>query len=361
MQEAKSALATAKAKPFDKSALREVIDIKSKVESSKAEVTRLAAKVSRASETIQDDREQARPVVHPGLNGQEDVSHNEGSGEDGHGKVHETVTEMEDNNMKADPETRKWTEEEIKYWANKPVRWTAEDPLNENAVMGKIFQIKDMESQTLMKMNEMKVADKLDPNGPNAKALADGHDIIVGDEIVRANPKFHLNHVFQGQKGKNPRTDPHSRDEHADVLNTKTYTQVMTGVHEIKNDAAEEVARARHARRPVRSFSDVVTGTPVDHMAGPPPTLVELKKQVTQNIKVAGPDPDAKKEKEQPNAGASDKEAEDKIAGNSLGESDDDDNIESLAERQDEDAMGDDNDVSELMDENSLEDGIDTN
>jgi hypothetical protein len=373
VSEAKEALGKAKAHPFDKKALQEVIDVKAKVEDAKGEVTRLSAEVSdkevqieedkKHEEVDEDDEEEpekvSEKVSHPGENGEEDPQHNEGSGEDGHGKVHETVTQMEDNNMKKDPETRHWTEQEIKYWANKPVKWTYEDPLNKNAVMGKIFQIKDMESQTLMKMNELKVADKLDPDGPNAKALADGHDVIMGGEIIRANPKFHMKHVFQGQKGRNPRADVEARDPDRDVENLRTFDQVMAGVGNIKAAADQEVARAQHARRPVRSFHDVISGKEAPDPVGPEPTLTQLKKAVEANKAIAGADPQKKikeevkaeeKEEAAPAKGADEEE--------SLGETADGDNIENLAERQDEDAMEDDNDVSELMDENAVEDGI---
>merc|ERR1719440_530617 len=371
VSEAKDALGKAKAHPFDKKALQVVIDMKAAVQDAKGEVTRLAAEVTDRKNQIQEDKkheeqdeeaqdeDEERKVSHPGQDGSEDADHNEGSGEDGHGQVHETVTQMENNNMKRDPETRPWTEEEIKYWANKPVKWTYEDPLNKNAVMGKIFQIKDMESQTLMKMNELKVADKLDPDGPNAKALADGHDVIMGGEIIRANPKFHMKHVFQGQKGRNPRADVEARDPDRDVENLRTFDQVMAGVGNITAAADREVARAQHARRPVRSFHDVISGKEAPDPVGPEPTLTQLKKAVEANKAIAGADPQKKikeevkaeeKEEAAPAKGADEEE--------SLGETADDDNIENLAERQDEDAMEDDNDVSELMDENAVEDGI---
>jgi len=373
VSEAKEALGKAKAHPFDKKALKDVIDVKAKVEDAKGEVTRLSAEVSdkevkieedkKREEKDEDDEEEepekvSKKVAHPGADGEEDADHNEGSGEDGHGKVHETVTQMEDNNMKRDPETRPWTEEEIKYWANKPVKWTYEDPLSKNAVMGKIFQIKDMESQTLMKMNELKMADKLDPEGPTAKSLAEGHNVIMGGEIVRANPKFHIKHVFQGQKGRNPRADVEARDQDRDVANMRTFDQVMAGVADIKSAADREVARAQHARREPRSFHDVISGKEAPDAVSPEPTLAELKKAVEANKPIVGADPqkkikeEVKAEEEDKDKGADEEEEE------SLGETADDDNIETLAERQDEDAMEDDNDVSELMDENSVEDGM---
>merc|ERR1712100_973322 len=143
----------------------------------------------------------------------------------------------------------------------------------------------------------------------------------------------------------NPRADVEARDPDRDVENERTFDQVMAGVGDIKAAADREVARAQHARRPVRSFHDVVSGKDAPDSVGPYPTLTQLKKAVKANEPIAGADPQ-KKIKEEVEAEEKEEAGPAKGADEeSLGETADDDNIETLAERQDEDAMDDDNDV----------------
>merc|ERR1719199_1437572 len=74
----------------------------------------------------------------------------------------------------------------------------------------------------------------------------------------------------------------------------RTFDQVMAGVGDIKAAADREVARAQHARRPVRSFHDVVSGKDAPDSVGPYPTLTQLKKAVKANEPIAGADPQKK-------------------------------------------------------------------
>merc|ERR1712196_442123 len=105
--------------------------------------------------------------------------------------------------------------------------------------------------------------------------------------------------------------------------------ETLDRIHSSKNDMDEQIAAARHARRPVRSFSDVVNGVP----RPPRPTAASIK-----SLKQTLPKPELGESNED--------EDEDKV---------EDDRVKQLSEDEDDEEMQDDNDVDIAEDEASLD------
>merc|ERR1712196_335246 len=103
--------------------------------------------------------------------------------------------------------------------------------------------------------------------------------------------------------------------------------ETLDRIHSSKNDMDEQIAAARHARRPVRSFSDVVNGVP----RPPRPTAASIK-----SLKQTLPKPELGESNED----------EDK---------DEDERVKQLSEDEDDEEMQDDNDVDIAEDEASLD------
>merc|ERR1712159_187476 len=57
-------------------------------------------------------------------------------------------------------------------------------------------------------------------------------------------------------------TENGGRDPDRDNDKSETMDETLERIHSSKNDMDGQIAAARHARRPVRSFSDVVSGVP---------------------------------------------------------------------------------------------------
>merc|ERR1711968_58963 len=220
-------------------------------------------------------------------------------------------------NLENHAESRKWSNKETKYWANKKMNWKYDDPPDKNKVMGKIFAIKNMEAQTLTKMNEINTQVGMNSTGVRAGMMAKGATVVVGGELVKSNPEYHITHTFQGQKGRDPMTENDGRDPDRDNDKSETMDETLDRIHSSKNDMDEQIAAARHARRPVRSFSDVVNGVP----RPPRPTAASIK-----SLKQTLPKPELGESNED----------EDKV---------EDDRVRQLSEDEDDEEMQDDNDV----------------
>jgi len=276
---------------------------------------------------------------------------------------------MEDKNMMSDPETRKWSDKDIDYWANKKMKWRFDDPMNKNAVMAKIFQIKDMEAQTIVKMNSLNTRIGMDDKSVEAEMMGNGHTVVVDGELVKQNPEFHIQHTFQGQKGKDPYTDITARDPEIDDIRITTDAAVQDKIKSVKSSGEESAAEAVHARRPVRSFSDVVGDHEPSVSATSAGSIADLKKSIQQNKVTIGGDESSDEEdavaESEPVKGTAD--AEMKAAenpGDELGDSQEDAeadaSVQEIAERSEDEAETDDNDVAEALDEGDMDDGIDS-
>merc|ERR1712230_175463 len=149
--------------------------------------------------------------------------------------------------------------------------------------------------------------------------MAKGATVVVGGELVKSNPEYHITHTFQGQKGRDPMTENDGRDPDRDNDKSETMDEALDRIHSSKNDMDEQIAAARHARRPVRSFSDVVNGVP----RPPRPTAASIK-----SLKQTLPKPELGESNED--------EDEDKV---------EDDRVKQLSEDEDDEEMQDDNDV----------------
>jgi len=367
VERATAALFSAKAKPFDKSALQEVIDMKEKVSAAKAEVVKLAQSVKVDKESVRHDEDEIKTTEgKEEQENEEDIHHDEGKENDP--EEERSEFEKDEKHEKhfdlKHPDIRHMTDEQVKYWANKKMKWRNEDPMSKNKVMAKIFQLKDMEAQTLTKMNEVNTQIGMNTTGVRASALAKGENVIVGDELVKPNPSFHLNHVFQGQKGRDPRTEEVGRDANEDDMKSVSDEDLEDEVRQIHANGQKQVDVAIAARTPPYA-------RPGSQMA-PVNGLLDLKKSVKQNMNLMRNDHVSKEEQDEQAKVATEAtqqkdEEEPSKPSTSLGEDDDDntnnqsddgDENESIVEREDDDALTDDTDVSEAMDETSMMDDI---
>merc|ERR1711959_593140 len=121
---AKDALATAKAKPFDKVALKAVIDIKQLVKDAKADVLRMSRDVKQEAATIAGLQAKEAGSTKP------DLPSARSSDDDKIRSKYDVDNKLESKNLENHAESRKWTNREIKYWANKKMNWKYDDPLD---------------------------------------------------------------------------------------------------------------------------------------------------------------------------------------------------------------------------------------
>merc|ERR1712216_761242 len=200
-------------------------------------------------------------------------------------------------------------------------------------------------------MNEVTSQVDMKSDGIRAKMLSHGQNVIIDGVLVKPDPTFHLNHVFQGQKGRDPKTEDQSRDPDKDSLKVRTENEVSDEVKRIHREATEEVARAR--------ASSVEPFAPPGSAQAPPATSVEDLKMMVKKNKEKGLVPeatDAEDEENEKKVEQSPKEEEPKDT--SLGDDDSladaNDGLDGMMEKEDEDALADDNDVSVAMDETSM-------
>lgn len=335
VEQATAALFQAKAKPFDKAALQQVIHIKGAVSQAKADVVRLAAGLKSDESSVRH----IKTELHSHGNKFEDVHHEE-EDEESH--------ESKEKHDLQHPDLEHMTDEQVKYWANKKMKWRVEDPMNKNKVMSKIFQIKSMEAQTLTKMNELNTRIGMNTTGIRAGLLGKGQSVIMDGELVKPDPEFHISHVFQGQKGRDPQTEDSGRDADLDKLKVATEADLHDHIRGIHSEAQDEIDGAVAAR--------TAPYAPAGDSRASVLTLSDLKKAVEKNsekgLRIAHDDKDSAEQDTQTADPA-----------NMLGDANDADDadddgtsLESLAEQEDDDAVSDDNDVDEVEDEASMDD-----
>jgi len=335
VEQATAALFQAKAKPFDKAALQQVIHIKGAVSQAKADVVRLAAGLKRDESSVRHFKSEMRSEG----NKFHDVHHEEDDEES-----HESKEEKHDLQH---PDLEHMTDEQVKYWANKKMKWRIEDPMNKNKVMSKIFQIKSMEAQTLTKMNELNTRIGMNTTGIRAGLLGKGESVIMDGELVKPDPEFHINHVFQGQKGRDPQTEDSGRDADLDKLKVATEADLHDHIRGIHSKAQDEIDGAIAAR--------TAPYAPAGDSQAAVLTLSDLKKAVQKNSEKGLQTTDDEKDSDEEDTEAAG-------PGKSLGDAndadtdEDDTSVESLAEQEDDDAVSDDNDVDEVEDEASMGD-----
>jgi len=340
VEQATAALFQAKAKPFDKDALQQVIKMKGLVSQAKKKVLALSGTVEQDQQEVKHDATEINGRQHEDRHPDE-----ERSDSDRHEKsIHSDMQNPDIDNM---------SEEQIHYWANKKMKWRNEDPLNKNAVMAKIFQIKNMEAATLTRMNEVTSQIGMKPDGIRSAMLGRGQNVIIDGVLVKPNPEFHLNHVFQGQKGRDPKTEEVPRDPNRDALKLATREEVADQVSDIQSQADEDVQAAKAA-----GTEPFAPAGAVDAPA--PQNLQDLRKSVLKN-KQSGRVPAAEDEDDEAAEKAVETSPQEEPS-KSLGENDDDSttdddgSLDAMVEKEDEDALSDDNDVSVAMDETSMED-----
>merc|ERR1711988_103576 len=166
-------------------------------------------------------------------------------------------------------------------------------------------------------------------------------------ELVKPDPEFHINHVFQGQKGRDPQTEDSGRDADLDKLKVATEADLHDHIRGIHSKAQDEIDGAIAAR--------TAPYAPAGDSQAAVLTLSDLKKAVQKNSEKGLQTTDDEKYSDEEDTEAAG-------PGKSLGDAndadtdEDDTSVESLAEQEDDDAVSDDNDVDEVEDEASMGD-----
>jgi hypothetical protein len=214
----------------------------------------------------------------------------------------------------------------------------------------------------------------MNTTGVRAGLMAKGETVIMNGELVEPDPKFHTKHTFQGQKGRDPKTEDNGRDPENDALKKFTDEDLRDHVKSIHDDSEDEIKIAVDAR----TGPYAPAGSP-DAAAR---QLADLKKNVmyNRNVRGLGPKEDpfkkakaADSEEDSESATGVDADAKDEDDDEdpskapdpteSLGETNqdsDDDQVDAIMEKADDDAMSDENDVDETMDETSMQYDLDT-
>merc|ERR1711907_295595 len=319
MTSANRSLRKAEASPFSKSALKSIVKKRQQVKAAKAEVVRLAAQVSSDKAAVKRDRKKpktrsARKIAKKAVRRAKAIA--------GKGKKYDLKH----------PNLKHMTKKQIKYWANKRMKWRSESPMKKTKVMAKIFGVKNMEAKTLEKMNELNVRIGMKSKGVRAAMLRKGRTAIVNGELIKPKAKFHVKQTFQGRKGRDPKLSPPTRDPRTDRLKKLTNKHLKNRLLAVSKATDRQIKVAMSLRKD--------TGKPVGQKSVT--RVKDLKKAVKQNKK----------------AGLSTK------GGTELGDDDDDiaaqdeADADAAIQQGDDDAMMDDNAVSMAMDDTDVENDI---
>jgi hypothetical protein len=236
---------------------------------------------------------------------------------------------------------------QIKYWANKKMKYRSGAPLKKTQVMAKIFAIKQQEANTLTKINEVNIAQGMKSKGVRAKMMRKGQNVIVDGELIKPDTmvKLKTSKTFNGP-APDPRLNSKSRDPRTDKLKTRTDTQMRAQVAKDSEYFSKAIAQAQAAREPLKPSQ------PDKSMSLMKSLKQTVKKDVTKDVTKA------------PTLGDSDEEDdnEHEDADDRLAAQDEESEAQesSELEREDEDELSDDADMHGIMDESSLEDDADS-
>jgi len=358
VERAKRALAIAKNKPFDKDALKRVVQLRAEVKAGKEEVQTESEKIN-ADKTDEKNAEQRVDRMKQRADGDKPL------------KPLEAVEKFVDEKKQSKgyklrhPDVNNMSRKQIKYWANKKMKWRAEDPMKKTRVMQKIFQVKNMEAQTLTKMNELNIGIGMKSGGVRAAQMRKGNNVIVNGELIQPNAvqAVHTQRTFQGQKGRDPKTENKSRDPSLDKLKQMASGSLKTTVREELKRSDKQVdeainARASQSKNMPRSPSSLkgISKAVVGNEAAIGGKSAKLPKIIADNSK-------SSTESTAPSTdefelGDDDDDIEKPSV--STGESTDADNEEEgLVDKEDEDELSDDSEMNSAMDETSMEEDID--
>jgi len=236
--QAGQALRKAKTHPFSKSALTAVVDMRRKVKAQKMRVIHLATKVK--GDIGLKKRDMAKPI-RPARASK---------------RATKRVAKLTKKTKKYDlkhPNLKHMTKKQVKYWANKRLKWRSVDRLKKTRIMSKIFAIKQQEASTLTKMNELNTRISMKSKGVRAGMLRQGKTAIVSGEIIKPKANFHLRTTFQGKKvfnkGRAKVLDPPIRDPRTDRLKKMNNNGIKRKMASIGKSTSKQLARARSAAR----------------------------------------------------------------------------------------------------------------
>jgi len=231
---------------------------------------------------------------------------------------------------------------QIKYWANKKMKYRSGTPLKKTQVMAKIFAIKQQEANTLTKINEVNIAQGMKSKGVRAGMMNKGKNVIVDGELIKPDTMVKLStaKTFNGP-APDPRLNPKSRDPRTDKMKQMTKAQLRAKVAKDSEYFSKQIDQARAAREPMKPSK------PDKSMS----LLKSLKSTVKKQKALA---------KQPSTLGDSDDEDED--ADERLASEDEESQAleSSTLEQEDEDQLSDDADMHGVMDESSLVDDADS-
>jgi hypothetical protein len=330
---AKNALSNAKSKPFDAAALQRVVKMRAVVKQGKQQVLRL-------SKTEQTDKKIVKKIMKK----QERTKPKQESSRKSSRSMEKGPAVAPKKNTLRRPDVKHMDSKQIRYWANKKMKWRAENPLKKDKVMAKIFAIKNREAATLTKMNVLNTGIGMKTTGFEAAMLKKGRNVIVNGELIKpsAMDKVRVRSTFQGKKGVNPRLYNKSRDPKTDKKMTMKSKDLDKKVASISDTANKEINAAR----------DIASGKVHPRGTAPGTGLKDLKKAIKAN-KAIVPDAEVKT-----HAGPDEHELgdDDEEASMTKEDQESDDDEEDLLQKEDQEQFSDDNQMNEVMDETGLED-----
>jgi hypothetical protein len=225
------ALRKAKARPFSKSALTAVVNMRQQVKTAKERVISLANNVKGDVRVKKSDMAKRLPR-----------------------KATKRVAKLTKKGKKYSlkhPDLKHMTKKQIKYWANKKLKWRSVDRLKKTRIMAKVFAIKQQEATTLTKMNELNTRIGMKTKGVRAKMLRQGKTAIVNGELIKPKAEFHVQSTFQGKKvfnkGRAKLLDPPIRDPRSDKLKQMNNNGIKRKMKSIAKTTAQQLARAKSA------------------------------------------------------------------------------------------------------------------
>merc|ERR1711959_158833 len=171
---AKRALSAAKARPFDKNLLKTVIAYRTKVKRAKQQLVNAQNTENRDARQVKKLKKAARPAK---------MSRPRGVAR----KLRQPLKKPGKNTVRHQADINHMNRKQVKYWANKKMKFKADTPLKKTKVMKKIFEIKSREAATLNKINELNVGINMKKNGVRAKELEKGKTVILNGILVKPN------------------------------------------------------------------------------------------------------------------------------------------------------------------------------
>jgi len=238
VRRARRSLRKAEARPFSTSAVSQVVKMRNSVKTMKDRVVRLAGAVKGDVKLKKMDMKQVS-----GKSGKKIAK-----------KAKKRVAKLTKKTKKYSlkhPDLKHMTRKQIKYWANKRLKWRSFNPLKKTRIMQKVFALKQQEAATLTKMNELNTRIGMKTKGIRAAMLRKGETAIVNGQLIKPKANFHIQSTFQGKKiankGRSSLLNPPTRDTRTDSLKKYNKSGLKSKMKKITRSTAKQLARAKSA------------------------------------------------------------------------------------------------------------------